>query len=108
MSYKIAVVGDRESVLGFKALGLSTRVAENAEQAASALHTLAADEHAVVYITEQLAALIPEDIARYIDDPQCAVIPIPSKEGSLGIGQREMHQAVERAVGADILRDKEQ
>ena len=32
------------------------------------------------------------------------MIPIPSKDGVLGIGDRELHSAVERAVGADILR----
>ena len=105
--YKVAVIGDRESVLGFKALGLNAVVAENSEQAARALKRLAEEKNAVVYITEQIAATIPTEIARYIEDPECAVIPIPSKEGSLGIGLREMHQAVERAVGADILKDRE-
>lgn len=105
--YKVAVIGDRESVMGFRALGLTAVVAENGEQAAKALRSLADSKNAVIYITEQLAALIPTEISRYIDNPECAVIPIPSKEGSLGIGQREMHRAVERAVGADILKDKE-
>ena len=105
--YKAAVIGDRESVLGFRALGLATVTARNAEEAARALHRLARDKCAVIYITEQLAAEISEDIARYIEDPQCAVIPIPSKDGSLGIGMRELHQAVERAVGADIRKERE-
>lgn len=105
--YKVAVIGDRESILGFKALGLQTVAAASADEAAAALHRLARDGCAIIYLTEQLAALIPEDVARYIEDVHCAVIPIPSKDGSLGIGQREMHQAVERAVGADILKEKE-
>lgn len=105
--YKIAVIGDRESVMGFRALGLTAVVAENGEQGSRSLRKLADDNYAVIYVTEQLAAKMQAEIARYIDNPQCAVIPIPSKEGALGIGQREMHQAVERAVGADILKDKE-
>ncbi|MEA5039991.1 MAG: V-type ATP synthase subunit F [Clostridiaceae bacterium] len=105
--YKVAVIGDRESVLGFRALGLVTVAAATAEEAAEALHRLAKEGCAIVYITEQLAARIPADVARYIEDPHCAVIPIPSKDGALGIGQRELHQAVERAVGADILKKKE-
>ncbi len=105
--YKAAVIGDRETVMGFRALGLATVVAQSAEEAASALKSLAVSAHAVVYITEQLAALIPEEIAGYIENPECAIIPIPSKDGSLGIGDREMHKAVERAVGADILRDRD-
>lgn len=105
--YKVAVIGDRESVLGFRALGLVTVAAKTAQDAADALHRLAKEGCAIVYITEQLAVQIPADVARYIEDPHFAVIPIPSKDGALGIGQRELHQAVERAVGADILKKRE-
>lgn len=106
--YRAAVIGDRQSVLGFRALGLTVVTAETAHEAAEALHSLAKSQHAVIYITEQLAAKIPEDIAAYLDLPQTAVIPIPSKDGVLGIGDSELHKAVERAVGADILRDPEE
>lgn len=106
--YKAAVIGDRQSVIGFRALGLTVAAALTAEEAAEALHRLAKSNHAIIYITDQLAALIPDEIAVYLDDPTVAVIPIPSKDGSLGIGDRELHRAVERAVGADILRAPEE
>lgn len=106
--FKAAVIGDRQSVLGFRALGLTVAAAETAQEAAQALHRLAKSQHAVIYITEQLAAKIPEDVAAYLDLPQTAVIPIPSKDGVLGIGDAELHKAVERAVGADILRNSEE
>ena len=102
--YKAAVIGDRETVLGFKALGLTTKVASTADEAAEALHFLAKDNCAIIYITEQLAAMVPDDIAKYNDVASVAVIPIPSKDGSLGIGISEVHKAVEKAVGADILK----
>ena len=44
-----------------------------------------------------------EEIKVYVDLRLPAVIPIPSKDGSLGIGMRNVRSAVERAVGADIL-----
>ena len=106
--YKAAVIGDRQSVMGFRALGLTVECAETAEQAAKVLHRLAEEGHAVIYITEQLAAGIPQDVAQYLDLPETAVIPIPSKDGVLGIGDRELHNAVERAVGADILRSPDE
>jgi V/A-type H+-transporting ATPase subunit F len=105
--YKAAVIGDRQSILGFRALGLEVAFAQNAQEAAQALPRLAKENSAVIYITEQLAAQIGPDIAQYTDDPAVAIIPIPSKDGSLGIGDREMHRAVERAVGADILKGSE-
>ena len=51
-SYRIAVLGDRESVLGFKALGLDVFPAESVEEARSTLHRLAKENYAVVYLTE--------------------------------------------------------
>ena len=101
--YKIAVLGDKDSVLGFKALGLDVYPAETVEEARKTLHTLAKGDYAVVYLTEQYAAGMEADVARYKDELTPAVILIPGKEGSLGIGMANVKSAVERAVGADIL-----
>lgn len=102
-SYGIAVLGDKDSVLGFRALGLSTYAVESTEEARATLHRLAKEEFAVIYVTETLAADLEHDISRYKDDLTPAIILIPGKEGSLGIGARNIKKAVERAVGADIL-----
>ena len=100
--YKIAVLGDRDSVLGFKALGLDTFFVDGADEARHTLHRLAREAYAIIYITEQLAQTIPDDVARYKTDVTPAVILIPGKTGSLGLGQAALKRAVERAVGADI------
>ena len=100
---KIAVLGDRDSVLGFRALGLAVFPVNSAEEAARELSHLAKANYAIIYITEQLASQIPAEIARYQDALTPAVILIPGKEGSLGIGMNNVKNAVERAVGADIL-----
>ncbi len=103
--YKVAVMGDRDSVLGFKALGLDVFIAENKDLAATQIHDLASKKYAVIYITETLAALIPQDIARYKDEPLPAIILIPGKKGSLGISMKNLKSSVERAVGIDIFKD---
>ena len=102
-NWKIAVLGDRESVLGFKALGLDVFPAETAEEAKTVLHRLAKEDYAVVYLTEQYAAQMEAEVARYKDELTPAVILIPGKAGSLGIGMANVTKSVERAVGADIL-----
>ncbi|MPM00512.1 V-type sodium ATPase subunit G [bioreactor metagenome] len=101
--YKIAALGEKDSVLGFKALGLDVFPAENVDEAKEILHKLAKENYAVIYLTEQLAVNMEADIARYKDEVTPAVILIPGKEGSLGIGMANVKHAVERAVGADIL-----
>ena len=44
--YKIAVLGDRDSVLGFRALGLDTFLVEDTEEARHTLHPLARENYA--------------------------------------------------------------
>ena len=101
--YRIGVIGDRDSVLGFQALGLEVCPVENAEEARQALHRMAKENYAIIYITEHLAAQIPAEIERRREDVSPAVILIPGREGSLGIGTAGVHAAAEKAVGADIL-----
>ena len=100
--YKIAVMGDRDSVLGFRALGLNVEFCEDTDTARRTLHRLAGEEYAIIYITEQLAQHLTADIHRYKDAVMPAIILIPGKSGSLGLGEAGLRSAVERAVGADI------
>ena len=102
MSEKIGVLGDRDSVLGFRALGLDTVFADDRESAVRELHRMAKDGYAIIYLTEELAELIPAEIARYREAPAPAVILIPGGRGSLGIAKAQLKDAIERAVGADI------
>lgn len=101
--YNVAVLGDRDSVLGFKALGLEVFFADTKDQAAEQIHTLAKKKYAVIYITETLAAQIPQEIAQYKDEVMPAIILIPGKQGSLGISMENLKRSVERAVGVDIF-----
>ena len=101
--YKIAALGDRDSVLGFRALGLEVFPAEDVEQAKATLRRLAKENYAIIYLTEGYAKDMGPEIARYKDALTPAVILIPGREGSLGIGMNAVKTAVERAVGADIL-----
>ena len=100
--YKIAVIGDRDSVLAFKALGLDVYFAQTAEEARAVLHRIVQQEYAVIYLTEQLATPLQSEIARHKDTAIPAIILIPGKSGSLGLAEAALQSAVERAVGADI------
>jgi V/A-type H+-transporting ATPase subunit F len=102
---KIAVIGGADTVIGFKALGLDTRPVATLDEAREALHHLTRDseDYAIIYIEENLAAELKHDIDRYKDSPKPAIILIPGREGSLGLGQSALKAAVERAVGSDIL-----
>ena len=102
--YKIGVIGDRESVLGFKAVGLDTYPCLEAEEAKAVLRELVEEEDfAIIYITEDLCADMLDEIDKYKELVTPAIIPIPGVNGSLGIGMAGVKKNVEKAVGADIL-----
>lgn len=101
----IAVLGDKDSVLCFKAIGVDVFEADNAEQTETKLKLIARD-YKIIYITEDLAALVPELIARYKTRAYPIVTPIPTASGSLGIGMDGIKKDVEKAIGSDILFNK--
>ncbi len=101
--YKIGVIGDKDSVLGFMAVGFKVFAADDTVQASKLLRQMANEDYAVIYITENLAFRMEEEIARYKDKPIPAVIVIPGKDGTTGYGMTNLKKSVERAVGADIL-----
>ncbi len=104
---KIAVIGGRETVMGFKALGLETYPAADAAEASAVLKKLTreSDDYAIIYIEETLAQNMSAEIDRFKDSPTPAIILIPGREGSIGLGQSALKAAVERAVGTNILGD---
>lgn len=101
--YKIGVIGDKQSVAGFKAVGLDVFACQSAEEARTTLHKIARDDYAIIYVTENICKDITDAVNEYKTSRLPAIIPIPGMDGSLGIGISTVKKAVERAVGADIL-----
>ena len=53
--YKIGVVGDKDSVLAFKAIGIDVFPVVEVEEARKTIDKMAREQYAVIFITEQLA-----------------------------------------------------
>ena len=101
--YKIGVIGDRESILGLKAVGLDVFPVDDPDEARKILKRIAKEDFAIIYITEQVYQFMMDEVDEYTDSRLPAIIPIPGKDGTLGIGMTSVKKSVERAVGADIL-----
>lgn len=106
--YKIAVIGGSDSVIGFKALGLDTFPVDNAESARKALREATrpvegGDEYAIIYIEESMAQHIMPEISKFQEKPSPAIILIPGRDGPIGLGLSALKEAVEKAIGSDIL-----
>ena len=91
--------------MGFKALGLETFPVENLEEARQVLRDITREEeqYAIIYVEENLAEGLQHEIDRCKDVPTPAIILIPGRDGSMGLGLSALQAAVERAVGTNIL-----
>lgn len=116
--YDIAIVGPKETILGFKALGLVPIPVANAAAAVLKLHQLKAEtikepngeEHerfAIIFVLEELAKEIPaQDYKKLSSSVLPAIIPIPGPKGTTGLGRIRIAKMVEQAVGSDIFGNK--
>ena len=101
--YKIGAIGSADSITSFKAVGIEVFAADDFKEASRLLKELHEKGFAVIFITEQLAAGMLDEIDRYRELKLPSIVLIPGNEGSLGIGMKQVSKSVERAVGADIL-----
>ena len=112
--YKMAIIGPRETILGFKALGLETVFIADPKEVVESLFSLkrekleeggeSRNKYAIIFILEELArAITPDDYKKLSADPLPAIIPLPSHAGTTGYGLAKLKTIVEKAVGRDIL-----
>ncbi|MCL2498022.1 MAG: V-type ATP synthase subunit F [Symbiobacteriaceae bacterium] len=103
----IAIIGARDAVIGFKAVGVAVYPAETPAEARPLIHQLCQERStggvAVLFVTEELYQASAETINTYKDNPLPAIIPIPGSQGSVGIGMAIIRANMEKAIGADIL-----
>ena len=102
--YKIGVMGDKDSIYGFSSVGLTVMPVESPAEGVKLLKSVA-EEYAVIFITERLAAEMDAEIQKYRERTVPAIIPIPGVAGNTGVGMKNVSRSVEQAVGSDILAD---
>ena len=99
---KMAIVGDGDSIMVFKAAGVATFAAEDEKKARDVLRKVA-KEYQIIFLTENLARPLTEFLKRFDEAAYPVVVSIPAAEGSTGYGMEVLKSAMERALGVDIL-----
>lgn len=105
MQGKVAIVGDGDSIMVFKAAGVATFPVSDEKSAKEALRR-AAQEYKIIFLTEEFARPLAEFLKRFDEEPYPVVLPVPSGKGSTGYGDELLKSAMERALGVDILFQK--
>ena len=103
---RIAVIGDKESVYGFAALGLDVYYTTLSEDDFTLFRRLCQSQnYSIIFITEAAAAELEREIEKVKALPSPAVILIPGVSGNTGEGLRAVKASVEKAVGSDIFNE---
>ncbi|HIT89874.1 MAG TPA: V-type ATP synthase subunit F [Candidatus Merdenecus merdavium] len=102
--YKMAVIGDKDSVLVFKAFGADIFEVDETdrEENRKLIRTLSRQGYGLILLTEQIAIHIEDVIEHYRKQASPVILLIPSGEGSEGMAAGRMAKNIERAVGIDI------
>jgi V/A-type H+-transporting ATPase subunit F len=104
----VAVLGDRDSILCFKAVGVDVFPTADPREAGRIFQKLVRQRYAVIFVTEQLAVALDEQIQQVAYQPLPSVVLIPNSKGTLGHGSQRIREVVKKAVGADILAEGEE
>ena len=101
--YRAAVIGDRDSIYGFAALGLEVFPVTDSEMGSKTLRRLAEGEYAVIYITEALAAELEErrgaiQEAEAYHGPSLIIGYAPCEMHSIKGGMQNCQKEMKKAV----------
>lgn len=105
---KIAVMGDLGSIMGYRGLGLEVYPVTLETDVHQELRSLIqSDEYAVIFLTEQIYERCTAVIDEYRHQFLPAITSIPSAGEQEGLALLSTQEAVRRAVGFDILSNRE-
>lgn len=106
--YKIGVIGDEDSILGFSSIGIDVfAVAEEREQIKNTIEELVEKEYAIIYLTEKMSLLVEDYLLKYREKQIPAIITIPSSLGSMHLGSNKVRECAKKAIGIDIFNNRE-
>lgn len=103
-SDKIAVIGDRDTVTGFRLVGVSEcAVPKSTDETRDILYSFFRDPSmGLIMITEPLAEEVEDTIVELSQSPVPVILLIPDRNGSTGTYETVLKELIRRAVGIEI------
>jgi len=103
----IALIGEKEIIIGFSLIGLQLFPVIDSEGAIKALRDCDKNNYSITFITNDIAQKIFEKIEEYqkLSTMTICILPNRTKETTLSLDI--LRKNVEKAVGTDILFRKE-
>lgn len=106
MSSKVAVMGDSDTVTGFKLGGVKEGYPiKDMEEAEKTLKELVKKDFSIIIITEKIADGIRETIDKFTKASTLPmIIEIPDKTGSIKRESDPMRELIKRVIGVEMVK----
>ncbi|MHC4707285.1 MAG: V-type ATP synthase subunit F [Planctomycetota bacterium] len=100
---KYSIIGDEDAVLGFGMVGVSGKVATNADEARRAFQAILEDkETSIIIITERVADMIRPIVDKYLfTESFPLIVEIPDRGGTKA-GRPGIREMVNAAIGLKL------
>ena len=100
---KYSIIGDEDTVLGFRMVGVTGKVATNSGEAKRAFDALLEDrEHCIVIITERVADMIRPIVDKFLfTESFPLIVEIPDRNGPKP-GRQGIRETVNAAIGLKL------
>ena len=102
---KIGIIGDRDLVMAFQALGLHAFAVSSEEEVKASFASVLEKEFGIVFISSDWISYLYDDIAKIDGFP--IVVEIPDIKGATSRSENFISKIIERAVGVDITKKEE-
>ena len=97
---RIAIVGNKDSILAFKALGMDVYYETERDRIMEVLKKLIAKECPIILITEQEAIKVNDFLDIRAKHPFPIILPIPDGVNNTGYGYERIKKKIEKAIGS--------
>lgn len=104
--YKIAIIGDKDTITPFKVLGIDTfdlEITENINIEVRKLIDKISNEYGVIFIVEEYAKHASDSLEHYKKYTLPIITIIPNNKINLNLGMLNIDKNVEKAIGTNIL-----
>ncbi len=103
---KIAFIGDADSVLGFRALGVETVVPVNSNEAREQFARLVKEKTSIIMITEDMMDNLQDQIDETVHMAIPSVVVLPGITGTQRRGEDTIRELIIKAVGVDLMSEE--
>jgi vacuolar-type H+-ATPase subunit F/Vma7 len=104
MPNQIAVIGDSDFILGFKALGCALYSVDEEADLRKLFDGVIKDNPLCIFILEDYAAKILDLIGQYSQASQPMIIALPDFRKDLSLSEDLLSRMAIRAIGQDIIK----